>query len=555
MEKRRRQVFLTFDVEGPGPHEDVLDERTQFILMVILRRLRRYKLRGLFFLPGSVASAVPENSELMKALQSHEIGYHSSSHSARPLIVEFTDLPDYDAAIKVSIERETQESTQGPEKIVQAKGFTAFREIFHENKIVSFRAPFMSWSPPHLEALQSLGISCDFSSAVTDKPFYYRNLMFYPPALPLDGIPNMIGFWGENPSHAKNRGFKLNLTFSRILRNPCTVLSLHPARLVFKTRSARYYLKKDSKDIERRPSDVAIRLCVIDLLFRQLNILQRLKLIEVTPPLRIERETIPEFDPKLACNRSVYAARKLFKYDPKFLYLHFRKFFNLKEYESSEFVGDGAMKLVQKRIIGRIESQVRKHVIMKAGPRKKLREPIEGAIQEILFRVDASSEKTPEYRATSGLGCDMHDRDIESGLNEYVKLLRIRDSGLHTVLVLGSRVKGKWLPGSDVDVTVISDNLPRKSLIPIMQRLYDLQVRFRYSDRPLNLGIAVSCYYRKSEFIKSIEHFDFQALDALFYGKVVYDDGFWSVAMDKYTELERRYRLNKRLLKRTVRDV
>lgn len=189
---------------------------------------------------------------------------------------------------------------------------------------------------------------------------------------------------------------------------------------------------------------------------------------------------------------------------------------------------------------------------MKAGLRKKLREPFKGAIKEILFWLDASSEKTRRYRIASRLGCDKHGRDIESGLSEYAKLLRIRDSGFHTILVLGSRVKGTWLPRSDVDVTIISDNVTRKNLDPVSRRLYDSQVSYRYSDRPLNLGIAVSCYYTKSEFIKSIEHFDFQALDALFYGKVVYDDGFWPVAMEKYSELERRYGLNRDLLKRIL---
>ncbi len=552
MPKKRHQVFLTFDAEGPAPHEDVLDQRTQFILMAILRKLRRNKLRGLFFLPGSVAWTVQKHPELMAALQPHEIGYHYSTHSMRPLIFEFTDIPNYNAAIEVSIEKETQLSRSGVAKNVQGKGLLAFQEMFPEWNIVSFRAPFMSWSPPHLEALQSLGISYDFSSSVTDRPFYYRGVMFYPPALPLDGIPNIVGFWGKSPLNAKNGGSKLNLTLPTILRGSCTVLSLHPARLVFKTR--RNYLKKDSKNIERGSLDVAIRLCVIELTFRMLNILQRMKLIAVTPSLKIEKETIPEFNLKEAYNRSAYAARKLFHYDPRFLYSHFKRFFDLSNYENSFSFEAKSASAIQQGIMWRVEAQIERQVAMKGGLRKWLKDTFKGANREILYRIDASSDKAPEYQMTSRFGCDKHGRDIESGLKEYVRLLRTRDSKLHTVLVLGSRVKGTWLPGSDVDVTIISDSLSSKNLDPISQRLYELKVHFRYSDRPLNLGIVASCYYSRNEFIRSIEKFDFQALDALFYGKVIYDDGFWPVAMDRYKELERRYGLTRDSLKKIVKD-
>lgn len=553
MQKKPPQVFLTFDVEGPAPHEDVLDKRTQFILMVILKKLKRNKLRALFFLPGSVACTVQNNPELMEALQSHEIGYHSSTHSTGPLIFQFTDIADYNAAIGVSIEKETQPFRRGDVKDVQGKGLLAFQGMFPKCNIVSFRAPFMSWSPPHLEALQSLGISHDFSSSVSDRPFYYRGIIFYPPSVPLDGIPNIAGFWGESPSNAKNRGFKLNLTLSKVLRGPCTVLSLHPARLVFKTR--RSYLKKDSKNIERGSLDIAIRLCVIELLFRLLRILQRIKLIRVTPPLKIEKEPTPEINPRVAYNRSVYAARKLFHYNPRFLYSHFKKFFVLGDRKSGVPFGVKSSSPIRGRIMWRVQGQVERHVAMKNGLGKRVKDTFNWAVREILYRIDASSGKVPRYRMASRFGCDKHGRDIESGLGEYVGLLRTRDSKLHTVLVSGSRVKGAWLPGSDVDVTIISDSLSSKSLGPISQRLYDLKVQIRYSDRPLNLGIVASCYYSKSEFIRSIEQFDFHALDALFYGKVIYDDGFWRVAMDRYKELERRYGLNRDRLKKIVKRV
>jgi len=551
--QKKPQVFLTFDVEGPAPNEDVLDRRTQFILMVILKKLKRNKLRGLFFLPGSVACTVQNNPELMEALKSHEIGYHSSTHSNGPLIFQFTDIADYNEAIEASIKKETQSFRQGDVKDITEKGFLAFQGTFPKRKTVSFRAPFMSWSPPHLEALHSLGISHDFSSSVSDRPFYFRGIMFYPPGLPLDGIPNIVGFWGESPSNAKSKRFKLNLTLSRILKAPCTVLSLHPARLVFKTR--RNYLKKDSRNINRGSLDVAIRLCVIELLFRQLNILQRMKLVQVTPPLKIEKNPLSEINSQVAYDRSVYAARKLFHYNPKFLYSHFTKFFGLGYRKSSVPFETESLGIIRGRILWRVEAQVKRQITMKNGLGKRVKDTFNGVIREILYAIDASASKVPRYRMASRFGCDRHGRDVETGLDEYVKLLRTRDSKLHTVLVLGSRVKGAWIPRSDVDVTIVSDSLSSKSLSAISQRLYDLKVQIQYSDRPLNLGIVASSYYSKSEFIRSIERFDFQALDALFYGKIIYDDGFWQVAMERYKELERKYGFDRDRLKKMVKHV
>jgi len=203
----------------------------------------------------------------------------------------------------------------------------------------------------------------------------------------------------------------------------------------------------------------------------------------------------------------------------------------------------------------RVEAQVKRHVAMKGGLRKWLKDFLTSTTREIMYRVDGSSDKAPTYQMNSRFGCDRHGRAVESGLNEYVRLLRAKDSKLHTVLVLGSRVKGKWSPGSDVEVTIISDSLSSKNLDPISQRLYDLKVHSRYSDRPLNMGIVASCYYSRSEFLRSVEQLDFQALDALFYGDVIYDDGFWPTALGRYKELERRYGLDRDRLKKIVRDV
>ena len=327
MREKPRVIFLTFDVEGPATYEDFVEERTLFALITILKKLKKNKLRAVFFLPGSVAKILSNYDEIIELLQPHEIGYHSATHSIRPLIFEYTDVPNYKRAFEISLEEETASLNRNVGKRVGEGGLLLLKKIFAQKQIVSFRAPFMCWSPPHLEALKSLGISYDFSSFVSNNPFSYKEITFFPPPIPLDEIPNIVGYWGKTIPNEHQGRFQLNLLMSKLLRTPCTVLNMHPARLVFKTR--RYYLPKNCKNIPRKSFDVAVRLVIIDLLLKQLNILQEMKLIEVTPPLEnMVKKDPPIFDLKEIYARSVRAAKKLFQYQPKFLYSHFEEFFN-----------------------------------------------------------------------------------------------------------------------------------------------------------------------------------------------------------------------------------
>ena len=42
---------------------------------------------------------------------------------------------------------------------------------------------------------------------------------------------------------------------------------------------------------------------------------------------------------------------------------------------------------------------------------------------------------------------------------------------------------------------------------------------------------------------------DIHALDAIFYGKVIYDDGFWQIAKDEYKKIKKQNNLNEISLK------
>ena len=72
------------------------------------------------------------------------------------------------------------------------------------------------------------------------------------------------------------------------------------------------------------------------------------------------------------------------------------------------------------------------------------------------------------------------------------------------------------------------------------------------SDRPLYLGIEPSGCCSKEEFLERLRSFDIQALDAIFYGRVIYDDGFWDVAKAQYTEIECKYGLDPLYLKKLL---
>jgi predicted nucleotidyltransferase len=103
------------------------------------------------------------------------------------------------------------------------------------------------------------------------------------------------------------------------------------------------------------------------------------------------------------------------------------------------------------------------------------------------------------------------------------KLLKNRKLHIHTVVVLGSRVKRSWKPQSDVDVTIIAEGLPREATNILTRRLGILTRRIVLSDRPLYLGIEPSGCCSRQEFLDRLEQFDVTVLDAVFYGRLLFD--------------------------------
>ena len=204
----------------------------------------------------------------------------------------------------------------------------------------------------------------------------------------------------------------------------------------------------------------------------------------------------------------------------------------------------------------RVERQIERKMAMKKGYRKKFKVILERMLRKVLFKMFSYSDiEIEQYRGNSRFGCDELGRDVEDGMRQYVELLKGRKLQFHTVLVLGSRVKGVWTPQSDVDVTIIASNLPKEGRNFLTERLFGLRRRIILSDRRLYLGIEPSHCCSKAEFLERLEKFDIQALDAVLYGRVVYDDGFWRTVKMKYREMEKKYGLKQIPLKKMLLPV
>jgi len=155
-------------------------------------------------------------------------------------------------------------------------------------------------------------------------------------------------------------------------------------------------------------------------------------------------------------------------------------------------------------------------------------------------------------RIDSYLGTDDMGRDVASGLRQYINILLNRGVKLHTLLVLGSRAKGRAKPESDVDVMIIASKLPGRSspkLTNLSQKILNIRRWLLLCDAPIYIGIQPSACCSKEEFLLWLKEFKISALDAIYYGKVIYDDGFWKHVLQVFEEIEKKYKLDKKKLK------
>ena len=200
----------------------------------------------------------------------------------------------------------------------------------------------------------------------------------------------------------------------------------------------------------------------------------------------------------------------------------------------------------------KIERQVQKRLAMKRGVRKKCEVFLGRFKKQICYRILVDSKiRIKKYEGSTPFGADEFGRDVADGISKYIELLKNRGLVVHTVIVLGSRVKGSWKLSSDIDITVISDNLPKRRESSL-SKLFGVIGHDIVSDTPLCLGIEPSGCCSRKEFLRRLKEFDIQVLDAIFYGQIVYDTGFWSEVKREFQKLEREYDLSQLNLKQKL---
>jgi hypothetical protein len=332
------EVFLTFDVEGSPYNEDSMDKESLRSLRKVLRLLDKNKLKGLFFITASVANTLKQDRQIMELLAQHEIGYHSCTHSRRPMHFEYTDVEIYDEAIEISLRMETSSVQSSTGKILGEGGILSLREIFPDNKIESYRAPFLCWIPPHLEALRKCGLKFDFSSCLSKGPKYtpvrHNDISFYPSPISIDSRASSIAYVEIHPKKMIPPRFLIR----ELLNRECTVLMHHPAMLAYhlphrfspivsSSRQNSLHNTYPRQRMRGSLNSTTILLAVTFVCF-QLNMLESAGLARVTPHLATAHTQLnpKELDLRAIYETSMWGPSKLFGFRPKFLHSHFEKF-------------------------------------------------------------------------------------------------------------------------------------------------------------------------------------------------------------------------------------
>jgi peptidoglycan/xylan/chitin deacetylase (PgdA/CDA1 family) len=311
-------IFLTFDTE------DFISENSVPGLHKLLEHLKKHELQGLFFITGNMAEKLSNFPGTVELLNGHQIGYHSSSHSIHPTLFEFTDVKSYEEAYRTSLIRETAHINPYTGEIEGSGGILALQALFPKKQIVAFRAPGYCWTPPHLDAMKTLGIKYDFSTNLSRVPINYHGITFYPFTI-------LLTNW--------RGGIREHSYLQRVtLRREVSVLTIHPSTFVNQLDWDLIYYQKfnnfnlNPKNLNqppaRSPDEVTSTYHRFDLLLKHLATLQKCHLLKVAPELNTANEILcPTSIDVAKCYSMSIKWAEGFGYTPKFLYDHFLRFF------------------------------------------------------------------------------------------------------------------------------------------------------------------------------------------------------------------------------------
>jgi peptidoglycan/xylan/chitin deacetylase (PgdA/CDA1 family) len=312
---------LTFDTE------DFISRNSVPGLHNILELLKKHELSGLFFITGNMAEKLSSFPATVDLLREHQIGYHSSSHSVHPTLFEFTDVESYEEAFQTSLIRETSHINPLTGAIEGSGGIYALRALFPKKQIFAYRAPGYCWTPPHLDALKTLGITHDFSTNISIEPISYHGITFYPFSI-------LVSNWQGG---IRQHGYLQRL----IMKRENSVLTIHPSTMVNQLDwDMIYYPQNDNFKLNpmalvqlpsRSPSESASIFHRFDLLLRHLKVLRKTHLLKVTPELKTTNKTLcPSSKEAERCYKMSIVWAEGFGYKPEFLYDHFMRFFEIK---------------------------------------------------------------------------------------------------------------------------------------------------------------------------------------------------------------------------------
>jgi len=315
------RILLTFDVE------DFINVGSLTALRSILELLEKYGLRGVFFITGHMAEKLALLPEITRSLGTHEIGFHSSSHSVHPTIFEYCDVERYEDAYCASLQRETSHIDPLSGDTEGDGGILELRKLFPNKNIEAYRAPGYCCPPPNLDAMVTLGIKFDFSSNFSRIPALYKEITFYPCPLFLDCEKALLSDEANLVSW---------LIFLRsIFMQGVTVLNFHPDRFVNINSWDCIYHKGNPKKLEgvetRKTQQTHNMLGRMDQLLKAMNYLEKVKIVRTSPDLVVPRATlsVANIDIEKAVDSLTYWPRLFFGYNPKYTYSQLVEFFQL----------------------------------------------------------------------------------------------------------------------------------------------------------------------------------------------------------------------------------
>jgi len=331
-----KKILLTFDIEGIPGREDFINNYILKYVHKVLKLLDKYGFHGLFFINGNVVKDICRNHDVYNLLSKNEIGFHSSSHSVKPMLFEYIDVPDYNDAMEKTIIRENSNVDPYTGKIDGSGGVQLLRESFSEKKIISFKAPFDYFSPPHAEALRELGLTHIFSCDLYHKPFFFKGLTFYPKTYYIDGAFTKLIKFNDVNHYSKKHAHSISLSFPFLIErfnSEYIILGIHPSHF--------YYGVKELKNIYRRPMhpyhlrkkrrlSIKFDFYLLELFYKKLYRLQKMDLVDVEPSLYDSNMFFDPNEINIGKNYHYCVAltSNIFGYTPKYLMNHYRYFFD-----------------------------------------------------------------------------------------------------------------------------------------------------------------------------------------------------------------------------------